>query len=166
MSPRRAAADDSPAVRNGLIAAGLVLFAAVVLLTGGGRARSATVQHTCSAADKQFIAKSELNMTALGIWSEDYRRGAATERELVTEARRAAKRIEALGPSDPSLRKTQQLLAGMLVEYGRAMAAKSKEKDAAPHMYRAYGLANFAHEVLVEAAPGLRRHGCDVSPLL
>jgi hypothetical protein len=33
-------------------------------------------------------------------------------------------------------------------------------------MYRAYGLANFAHEVLAEAQPELRRRGCDVSSLL
>jgi hypothetical protein len=33
-------------------------------------------------------------------------------------------------------------------------------------MYRAYGLANFAHDTLVGAAPELRRRGCDVSSLL
>jgi hypothetical protein len=155
------------AVRTGLIAAGLALLAAVVLVTGTGRARSATtVDHTCSATDMQFIRKSELNMTALGTWTQDYRDGAATEAEIVSEARKAAKRIDALGPSDPSLRQTQQLLAGMLLEYSRAMAAKAKNKDAAPHMYRAYGLANFAHDVLTDAAPELQRRGCDVSSLL
>lgn len=158
--------DHGSAVRNGLIAAGLVLFSAVVLLTGGGRARSATVQHTCSATDKQFIQKTQLDMTALGIWSEDYRRGAATAKEVVAEADRASQRINALSPSDPSLQKTKQLIAGMFAEYGRAMNAKAKKKDAAPHVYRAYGLANFANEVLTDAAPELRRRGCDVSPLL
>jgi hypothetical protein len=46
------------------------------------------------------------------------------------------------------------------------MEAKSKKRDAAPHIYRAYGLANFAHDVLVDAAPELQRRGCDVSSLL
>lgn len=153
-------------MRTGLIAAGLALFAAVVLLTGSGRARSATVEHTCSATDRQFIAKTELNMTALGAWGEDYRRGDVTEEELVAEADKAAKRVESLNPSDPSLKKAKLLVAGMFTEYGRAMKAKAKAKDAAPHMYRAYGLANFAFDVLSDAEPGLRGRGCDVSGLL
>jgi hypothetical protein len=124
------------------------------------------VKHTCSATDKQFIAKTELSMTALGIWGDDYRRGEATEAEVIAEARRATERVQTLNPSDPSLRETKTFMAGMLAEYGRAMVAKSKQKDASTHMYRAYGLANFAHEVLVDAAPELRRRGCDVSSLL
>ena len=148
------------------MAAGLALLAAAVLLTGGGRARSATVEHTCSAADRQFISKTELNLTALGVWSEDYRRGDVTEDEVVAEARKAAQRLERLQPTDPSLRTTKPLLAGMLIEYGRGMAAKAKRRSAARHVYRAYGLANFAHDVLADAEPGLRRQGCDVSALL
>ena len=158
--------EDDPAVRTGLIAAGLASLAAVVLLTGGGHGRGATVEHTCSATDKQFISKTELSMTALGVWGDDYRRGEATEAEVIAEARRATTRVRTLNPSDPALRKTKTLMAGMLTEYGRAMLAKSKKKDAAPHMYRAYGLANFAHDVLVHAEPELRRRGCDVSSLL
>ena len=46
------------------------------------------------------------------------------------------------------------------------MKAKAKRKDAAPHMYRAYGLANFAFDVLSDAEPELRRRGCDISGLL
>ena len=105
-------------------------------------------------------------MTALGIWSEDYRDGVATEEEVVAEAKKAVRRVTALEPSDPSLQKTKLLIAGMLTEYSRAMYAKAKEKDAAPHVYRAYGLANFANDVLSDAAPELRRRGCDVSSLL
>ena len=150
-------------MRTGLIAAGLALLAAVVLATNG-HARSATVEHTCSAADRQFIAKTELNMTALGIWSEDYRRGEATAAEVVAEAGRAARRVETLQPSDPSLRQVKIYVAGMFTEYARGLAAK--RKNAARHVYRAYGFANFAHDVLAEAAPALRRRGCDVSSLL
>jgi len=105
-------------------------------------------------------------MTALGAWSEDYRSGDATASEVIDEARKAVVRVEKLSPSDPSLQRTQSLVAGMLTEYGRAMTAKSKERDAAPHMYRAYGLANFAHDILTDAAPELRKRGCDVSGLL
>jgi hypothetical protein len=124
------------------------------------------VEHTCSATDKQFIATTELSMTALGIWGDDYRRGEATAAEVIAEARRATVRVETLNPSDPALRKTKAFMAAMLAEYGRAMVAKSKQKDASSHMYRAFGLANFAHDVLVDAEPELRRRGCDVSALL
>jgi hypothetical protein len=166
MEARRASPDLQGEVRNGLIAAGLALFAVLVLLSGGGRARSATVRHTCSATDRQFISTTELNMTALGAWSEDFRSGDATASEVIDEARKAVVRVEKLSPSDPSLQRTKSLVTGMLTEYGRAMTAKSKEKDAAPHMYRAYGLANFAHDILTDAAPELRKRGCDVSGLL
>ena len=105
------------------------------------------MEHTCSATDKQFIAKTQLSMTALGVWGDDYRNGEATEAQLIAEARRATMRVETLNPSDPALRKTKTFMAAMLAEYGRAMVAKAKQKDAAPHMYRAYGLANFAHEI-------------------
>jgi hypothetical protein len=137
-----------------------------VLLTSGGHGRGATVEHTCSATDKQFIANTQLSMTALGVWGDDYRNGEATEAELIAEARRATVRVETLNPSDPALRKAKTLMAGMLAEYARAMLAKSKQKDASSHMYRAYGLANFAHDVLADAEPELRRRGCDVSSLL
>ena len=33
-------------------------------------------------------------------------------------------------------------------------------------MHRAYGLANFAREVLLEAQPALAKFGCDVGALL
>ena len=33
-------------------------------------------------------------------------------------------------------------------------------------MYRAYGLASFARDVLTEAAPALQQRGCDVKSLL
>ena len=105
-------------------------------------------------------------MTALGIWGDDYRRGEASAAEVVAEARKATVRVQTLNPSDPALRETKTFMAGMLAEYGRAMLAKSKQKDASSHMYRAYGLANFAHDVLTEAEPELRRRGCDISGLL
>lgn len=153
-------------MRTGLIAAGLASIAAVVLLTSGGYGRGATVEHTCSATDRQFISKTELSMTALGIWGDDYRRGEATEAQVIAEARKATVRVQALNPSDPELQQTKTFMAGMLAEYRRAMLAKSKQKDASTYMYRAYGLANFAHDTLVDAAPELRRRGCDVSSLL
>ena len=93
-------------MRSGLIAAGLAVLAAAVLLTGGGRAEGAAIAHTCSATDRQFIRIAELNMVALGEWGQDYREGSATAKEVVGEAQRATVRVSRLRPSDPSLKKT------------------------------------------------------------
>ena len=55
---------------------------------------------------------------------------------------------------------------GMLSEYAKAVQLHDRDRDAGPHMYRAYGLANFAHTVLVRARAPLAKLGCDVRPLL
>jgi hypothetical protein len=54
----------------------------------------------------------------------------------------------------------------MFQEYGAAVTIQSKGGDAGERMYRAYGLANFAHDVLVQAQPALSKRGCDVAALL
>ena len=57
-------------------------------------------------------------------------------------------------------------MGAMFSEYARAMTAQAKHKDAGQHIQRSYGLANFAHDVLEQAATGLKARGCDVAPLL
>ena len=47
-----------------------------------------------------------------------------------------------------------------------AVTIQAKGGDAGERMYRAYGLANFAHDVLTQAQPALFKRGCDVGPLL
>jgi hypothetical protein len=155
-------------VRLGLIAAGLVLLAASILLPAAvGRAQQEEeIVHTCTPTDRDFIKTAQSNIAALGLWGEEYLRGEATAREVIEEAEDAEKLVRRTGPRDASLRKTQLLMRAMFVEYARAIRAKSKNKDAAGHMYRAYGLANFARDVLIDAQPGLQKHGCDVSALL
>ena len=54
----------------------------------------------------------------------------------------------------------------MLVEYRKAITAKERKRDPSRHMYRAYGLASFARDVLQQAAPALQHRGCDVKSLL
>ena len=54
----------------------------------------------------------------------------------------------------------------MFNEYGEAVRLQSEGKEAGERMYRAYGLANFAHDVLAQAQPDLLERGCDVGPLL
>ena len=105
-------------------------------------------------------------MTALGLWADEYGSGDAKASEVVSEAKRAAKTVQGMSPTDPSLEQTQRLMVGMLTEYAKAVQLAEHHGDAGPHMYRAYGLANFAHGVLENAQPALSARGCDLSSLL
>jgi hypothetical protein len=152
--------------RIGLTAAALLAMATLALaLVTSGRARPNRA-HTCSATDRQFIEAARTNMTALGLWGEQYESGEAGGGEVVSEARTAAKIVRGMGPTDFSLGQTQRLLVGMLSEYARAVQLQERHGNAGPHMYRAYGLANYAHNVLVRARGPLLKLGCDIGPLL
>jgi hypothetical protein len=137
---------------------------ALVLLVGG-KGRAAVI-HTCSATDRQFIGTAQLNMAALGSLSEDYLHGDAKADEVIEQTEAAANGLRNTGPSDPSLSKTRAILRAMFLEYGRAIRADKHHHDPGEYIYRAYGLANFAHDVLAQAQPALSKRGCDISPLL
>ena len=155
--------------RIGLYAVGLVLaFSIGLTYTASSRARGAREgrRHTCSVTDRQFIETAKTNVTAVGLWGDEYLSGDAAADEVVHEAKQAARIVDGTNPTDPSLRETRRLMIGMFTEYGRAVEAKARGGDPGAHMYRAYGLANFAHDVLVAADAPLRRRGCSVRPLL
>jgi hypothetical protein len=122
--------------------------------------------HTCSATDRQFIDAAQMSMTGLGLMSDQFQQGMGSPKEVASAASLAARNVKATQPSDYSLQKLQALMGAMLTEYARAMTAEAKHKDAASHIQRSYGLANFAHDVLVQAEPALKERGCDLSPLL
>ena len=151
----------------GVFAAALVLAFGIGFVVRGGDGSEAPVTHSCAATDKRFIQTATTNMTALGIWSEGFRTGDIDADQVAEQARDAAKRVSYVRPRDPSLRLAQRLIDGMFNEYGQAVALAAKERTlAGKHMHRAYGLANFARDVLVEAQPQLAQYGCDVGPLL
>jgi hypothetical protein len=152
--------------RLGLSAAGLLVIVTVALaLVTNGRAKPNLV-HTCSATDRQFIEDARTNMTALELWSEQYQSGDASAEDVVGQAKTAAKIMRGTGPTDFSLRQAQRLVIGMLSEYAKGVQLHERQRDAGPTMYRAYGLANFAHTVLLQAERPLGHLGCDVQPLL
>ena len=99
-------------------------------------------------------------------WAEQYESGEAGGSEVVSQARAEAKIVRGMGPTDFALEQTQRLLVGMLTEYARAVQLQEHHGDAGPHMYRAYGLANYAHNILARAQAPLLKLGCDISPLL
>jgi hypothetical protein len=70
------------------------------------------------------------------------------------------------GPTDSSLQQARLLVIGMLSEYAKAVQQQEHHRDAGPHVYRAYRLANFAHTVLMRAEAPLAQLSCDIRPLL
>jgi hypothetical protein len=142
----------------------IFVIGAVVLFVGG--TGTAAVAHTCSATDRQFMSVAQLNMAALGSLSEDYLHGDAKPGEVIGQTQMAIVGLRNTDPSDPSLSKTRTILRAMFLEYGRAIRADQKHRNPGNYIYRAYGLANFAHDVLSDAKPGLAKRGCDVTPLL
>ena len=163
MAPLRRAADDPSILRRiGVIAATLVL---VALSTGCGGSQVAH-GHSCGPTDQKFIQTASTDMTGLGVLNADYQSGAVKAKDVSQQAFDAAVRIQHAEPKDPSLKTAQRYLDAMFQEYGTAITIQAKGGDAGERMYRAYGLANFAHDVLAQAQPALYKHGCDVGPLL
>src|SRR5215211_3056128 len=148
--------------RIGVTAAALVLAFTIGLAVRGGTGEAEA--HSCSATDRKFIETAKTDMTALTVWADSFRSGAVDAREVASQARDAAERVTYVKPHDPSLQTSQRLMESMFREYGEAVTLVSKERRrAGEHMYRAYGLAHFAREVLAQAQPDLARHGCDVT---
>ena len=143
----------------------IFVVASFVVLDNTGTGKAA-VSHTCSATDRQFLGAAELNMAALGTLSQDYLQGDAKADDVILQTDSAVTSLLNTNPSDPSLSKTQKILRAMFLEYGRAIRADKHHHDPGKYIYRAYGLANFAHDILSQAKPALAKRGCDVSPLL
>ena len=147
----------------GVIAATLVLVAVSSGCSGGARSAHG---HTCTATDQKFIQTASVDMTGLGALTADYQSGQAEPKDVAQQAFDAAVRVQHTDPKDPSLKAAQKYLDAMFQEYGTAVTIQAKGGDAGERMYRAYGLANFAHDVLLQAQPALSQRGCDVAPLL
>jgi hypothetical protein len=153
--------------RIGVTAAALVL----VLAFGALAVRAANgpgdvITHSCTATDQSFIQTATIDVTAIGALADEFRAGDVEPEEVASEAFDAADRVRHVKPKDPSLQAAQVYLGGMFSEYGSAVALLAKGKDGSERMQRAYGLANFARDVLAEAQPALQGKGCDVGPLL
>jgi hypothetical protein len=116
--------------------------------------------------DQSFIQTASVDLTGLGSLNADYQSGQVEAKEVAQQAFDAAVRVQHTDPKDPSLKTAQRYLDAMFQEYGTAVTIHSKGGDAGERMHRAYGLANFAHDVLVQAQPALYEQGCDVGPLL
>ena len=150
---------------RGLPAAGCVLLCGFVLL-GSACSGKTRLAHTCSATDRQFIDTAQTSMTGLGLMSDQFQQGMGSPKDVASAAAVAATQRQGDRAERLLVAQIQKLMGGMFSEYAKAMTAEAKHKDAGPHIQRSYGLANFAHNVLVQAEPGLKARGCDVTPLL
>jgi hypothetical protein len=137
-----------------------------MVLVIGGNSKAAAIRHTCSATDRQFLGAAQLNMAALGALSQDFLQGDAQADDVILQTDSAITSLLNTNPSDPSLSKTRTILRAMFLNYGRAIRADKHHSNPGKYIYRAYGLANFAHDILAQAKPALAKRGCDVSPLL
>jgi len=146
-----------------------LLLASVLALTYATTSRAKAggpLRHTCSVTDRAFIDTAKTNMAAVELWGQQYVDGEAAPGEVEAESGRAAKIVGATAPTDPSLSQTRKLLVAMFTEYRKAMEQHAKHRDAGDHIFHAYALANFAHDVLAKAEPALASRGCGVAPLL
>ena len=152
--------------RIGLTAAGLVAaFTVALSLATASRARP-SLANTCSVTDRQFIETARTNMTAIGLWGQQFLSGESGAGEVVAQAKQAARIVAGTSPTDPSLSRTRRLMVGMFTEYAKGIHLQATHKDGGKHVYRSYGLANYAHDALTQAEPALLKRGCDVAPLL
>jgi hypothetical protein len=156
-------------LRKSLIAAGLttgLLACTGLVLAASARGSEERLAHSCSAVDKKFIRTATMSMLAVGELGRDYLAGEQDAGKVVDQAERAARTVTRVKPTDPALEKTRLLIGAMLNEYGRAIRSREDHGTSGLHMFRAYGLAAFASDVLRSASPELLGLGCDVSPLL
>jgi hypothetical protein len=150
--------------RFGVSAAGLLLVGVVIVASG--RAEPAQAIHTCSATDRQFLRVAASNLETVQLMGQSYVAGDGPAADAIAAARNAALGIDRTAPRDFALKRARVFVHGMFIEYGRAIRAREAGKDASSHMYRSYSLANYAHNVLEKARPGLVGAGCQVSDLL
>jgi hypothetical protein len=145
----------------------LLAFLLGLTYTTSSRAnRNRHVSHSCTPTDRDFIETAKTNMAAISLWGEEYLSGDAPAADVADQSGRAAKIVSGTTPMDTSLAQVRKLLVGVFTEYEKAMRLQARNGDAGKHIFHAYGLANFAHDVLAQAAPALSKRGCDVAPLL
>ena len=136
-----------------------------VYASSGRSSQPAPVRHSCGLTDRQFLSNYEVQLTAVGMYGDDYLNGSAKPQEVIGAAKDAARAMRSSAPFDPSLLTVRRYAPGMFLEFGKAVKARAAGKNAAPAMYRSQLLGARVNEVLRAAQPGLKALGCDVSDL-
>ena len=153
-------------LRLGVVVLLLLVGSGAVYASAGRSSAPAAVRHTCGLTDRQFLANYQMQLTAVGMYGDDYLHGSAEPQDVIGAAREAARAVRTSAPFDPSLLTVRHYAPAMFLEFGRAVKARAAGKNAGPAMYRSYSLGARVDEVLKEAQPGLAAIGCDVTDLL
>jgi hypothetical protein len=153
-------------LRLGVVVLLLSVVCGAVYASAGRSSQPAPVQHTCGLTDRQFLANYQVQLTAVGMYGDDYLDGSAKAQEVIGAAREAARAVRSSAPFDPALLTVRHYAPAMFLEFGRAVKARAAGENARPAMYRSYSLGARVNEVLKEAQPGLAAAGCDVTDLL
>jgi hypothetical protein len=153
-------------LRLSFVVLALLVTSGAVYASAGRSSQRAPVRHSCGLGDRQFIANYQVQMTAVGMFGDDYLHGQAKAQEVIGAARDAARAVRTSAPFDPSLLIVRRYAPAMFLEYGRAVSARAGGRNAAPAMYRSQLLGARVDEVLKEAEPGLTALGCAVADLL
>jgi hypothetical protein len=149
-----------------LVVAVLMLVSIGAILASSGRSSApAPIQHTCGLTDRQFLENYRMEMTAVGMYGDNYLAGSAKAQDVIGAAHEAARVVRTSAPFDPSLLVVRHFVPAMFLEYGRAVRARAAGKNANRAMYRSYSIGAQVAEVLREAQPGLAAAGCDVRDL-
>jgi hypothetical protein len=149
-----------------VVAVFLLVSIGAILASAGRSSAPARIQHTCGLTDRQFISNYQVQLTAVGMYGDDYLHGSAKAQEVIDTAREAARVVRTSAPQDPSLMVVRQYAPAMFLEFGRAVKARAADRNAAPAMYRSYSIGAHVDEILRDAQPGLAAIGCDVTDLL
>src|ERR1700759_1998723 len=96
-----------------VVCASVVFGMALVVGSGHAATSGRSVDHTCSATDRQFVQTVSSNMQQLDYWAGELGSKDATPMEVIKQARAESGQVEATSPSDPSLRATRSLLGKM-----------------------------------------------------
>jgi len=153
-------------LRLGVVVLLLLVSSGAVYASAGRSSQPAPVQHSCGLTDRQFLANYQVQLTAVGMYGDDYLDGSAKAPEVIAAAGEAARAVRSSAPFDPSLLTVRHYAPAMFLEFARAVKARAAGKNAMPAMYRSYSLGARVNEVLREARPGLAAAGCDVTDLL
>jgi hypothetical protein len=150
-----------------LVVAVLLLVSVGAILASSGRSSAPTqIQHVCGLTDRQFLSNYQVQLTAVGMYADDYLQGSAKAQEVIDTAREAARVVHTSAPQDPSLLVIRQYVPAMFLEFGRAVRDRAAGRNAAPAMYRSYSIRTHVDEILRAAEPGLAAQGCDITDLL
>src|SRR3954471_21317829 len=105
-------------LRLGVVVLLLLVSSGAVYASAGRSSQPAPVQHSCGLTDRQFLANYQVQLTAVGMYGDDYLDGSAKAPEVIAAAGEAARAVRSSAPFDPSLLTVRNYAPAMFLEFG------------------------------------------------